>query len=60
MVAVSSGKQAMYISFEPSPYVSRFYNIKREILGLDELTHIDKYAPLSFDKKNTKLSLNNH
>lgn len=30
MVAVSQGKQAMYISFEPSAYVSRFYNISSE------------------------------
>jgi oligoendopeptidase F len=26
--------------------VSRFYQVKREILGLPELTHIDRYAPL--------------
>lgn len=26
--------------------VARFYNIKRAILGLPELTHIDRYAPL--------------
>lgn len=26
--------------------VERFYNVKRQILGLDELTHIDRYAPL--------------
>ncbi|MFN8139254.1 MAG: M3 family oligoendopeptidase [Fimbriimonadales bacterium] len=26
--------------------VSRFYNVKRQILGLSELTHIDRYAPL--------------
>lgn len=26
--------------------VERFYNVKREILGLSELTHIDRYAPL--------------
>ncbi|HEY3779651.1 MAG TPA: M3 family oligoendopeptidase [Fimbriimonadaceae bacterium] len=26
--------------------VERFYNVKREILGLDELTHVDRYAPL--------------
>jgi oligoendopeptidase F len=26
--------------------VERFYRVKREILGLDELTHIDRYAPL--------------
>lgn len=32
--------------------VERFYNLKREILGLDELTHIDRYAPL-FDAEAT-------
>ncbi len=32
--------------------VSRFYNVKREILGLPELTHIDRYAPL-FETKET-------
>jgi oligoendopeptidase F len=26
--------------------VSRFYDVKRQILGLPELTHIDRYAPL--------------
>ncbi len=26
--------------------VERFYSVKREILGLPELTHIDRYAPL--------------
>ncbi len=26
--------------------VERFYNVKREILGLSELTHVDRYAPL--------------
>ncbi len=26
--------------------VARFYNVKRDILGLPELTHIDRYAPL--------------
>lgn len=26
--------------------VARFYRVKREILGLPELTHIDRYAPL--------------
>lgn len=31
--------------------VSRFYSIKKEILGLPELTHIDRYAPLSFEEK---------
>lgn len=26
--------------------VARFYRVKRQILGLDKLTHIDRYAPL--------------
>ena len=26
--------------------VARFYELKRQILGLDELTHVDRYAPL--------------
>lgn len=30
--------------------VERFYNVKKEILGLPELTHIDRYAPL-FESK---------
>lgn len=28
------------------PLVARYYNVKREILGLDTLTHYDRYAPL--------------
>ena len=28
------------------PLVARFYNLKREILGYDKLTHYDRYAPL--------------
>lgn len=32
--------------------VSRFYSVKREILGLEKLTHIDRYAPL-FEAKAT-------
>ena len=28
------------------PVVARYYDIKREILGLDTLTHYDRYAPL--------------
>ena len=28
------------------PLVARYYKIKREILGLDTLTHYDRYAPL--------------
>ena len=31
---------------ENYPMVARFYDVKRGILGLDELTHIDRYAPL--------------
>lgn len=31
---------------EHYPQVARFYRVKREILGLPELTHIDRYAPL--------------
>jgi oligoendopeptidase F len=27
-------------------FVARFYHVKREIMGLPELTHIDRYAPL--------------
>ncbi len=38
---------------ENYPIVSRFYHLKREILGLPELTHIDRYAPL-FDSKEKK------
>ena len=28
------------------PLVARYYHVKREILGLDALTHYDRYAPL--------------
>lgn len=38
MVAVSAGKQAMYISFEPSAYVSRFYT-PMEAKGLNDLLY---------------------
>lgn len=31
--------------------VARYYHTKREILGLDELTHYDRYAPLFEAKK---------
>ncbi|HXH59998.1 MAG TPA: M3 family oligoendopeptidase [Fimbriimonadaceae bacterium] len=37
----------MRLCRERSDLVARFYKVKREILGLDELTHIDRYAPLS-------------
>jgi len=29
------------------PVVARYYNTKKKLLGLPELTHIDRYAPLS-------------
>lgn len=32
-------------------FVSRFYNLKREILGYDNLTHYDRYAPLFSTKE---------
>lgn len=31
---------------EHYPMVARFYNLKRQILGLEKLTEIDRYAPL--------------
>lgn len=31
---------------EHYPLVARYYRVKQEILGLPELTHIDRYAPL--------------
>ena len=31
---------------ERSDLVARFYKTKRQLLGLDELTHVDRYAPL--------------
>lgn len=31
---------------EHYPLVARYYGLKREALGLDKLTHIDRYAPL--------------
>lgn len=31
---------------ENYPLVARYYRVKQEILGLDEMTHIDRYAPL--------------
>ncbi|MGQ9696834.1 MAG: M3 family oligoendopeptidase [Armatimonadota bacterium] len=33
------------------PLVSRYYTLKREILGYDELTHYDRYAPLFETKR---------
>ncbi|MCX7798802.1 MAG: M3 family oligoendopeptidase [Fimbriimonadales bacterium] len=36
---------------ERSEMVARYYRIKRDILGLPELTHIDRYAPLGESKE---------
>ena len=36
----------MQLCRERSDLVERYYNVKREILGLKELTHVDRYAPL--------------
>jgi oligoendopeptidase F len=36
---------------ERSGLVERYYTVKREILGLDELTHADRYAPLFSAKR---------
>jgi oligoendopeptidase F len=33
------------------PLVARYYRTKREILGVDELTHYDRYAPLFATKE---------
>lgn len=39
-------EQVIELCKENYSLVSRFYEVKRQILGLDELTHIDRYAPL--------------
>jgi len=36
---------------ERSDMVARYYHTKREILGLPELTHVDRYAPLGESKE---------
>lgn len=36
----------MRLCKERADVVERYYRVKREILGLPELTHIDRYAPL--------------
>src|SRR5690606_16632897 len=36
----------MSLCKERSDLVARYYRVKKQILGLDELTHIDRYAPL--------------
>lgn len=43
----------MALCRERSDIVERYYRVKREILGLPELTHIDRYAPL-FESKQKK------
>lgn len=40
----------MELCKERSDLVERYYKVKREILGLPELTHVDRYAPL-FESK---------
>lgn len=37
---------AVNAAINSSDIVSRYYNLKREILGYDTLTHYDRYAPL--------------
>ncbi|MCH7945013.1 MAG: M3 family oligoendopeptidase [Armatimonadetes bacterium] len=41
----------MQLCRERSDLVERYYNVKREMLGLPELTHVDRYAPLSDTKE---------
>jgi oligoendopeptidase F len=36
----------MEVCVENYPLVARYYRLKREILGVGELTHYDRYAPL--------------
>lgn len=36
----------MRLCKEHEQFVARYYRVKRQILGLPELTHIDRYAPL--------------
>ena len=43
----------MQLCRERGDLVSRYYKVKQQILGLDKLTHIDRYAPL-FEAKGTK------
>ncbi len=40
----------MLLCKERSDLVARFYKVKKQILGLDQLTHVDRYAPL-FESK---------
>ena len=43
----------MQLCKERNDAVARYYTVKRDILGLPELTHIDRYAPI-FESKQTK------
>lgn len=36
----------MQLCKERSDLVARYYRVKKKILGLEELTHVDRYAPL--------------
>lgn len=42
---------------EHYPLVARYYRLKREILGLDQLTHYDRYAPLFESKEEIDFEL---
>ncbi|MBA4292926.1 oligoendopeptidase [bacterium] len=46
----------MQLCRESSNVVARYYNAKRSILGLPELTHIDRYAPLFESKEEISYS----
>ncbi|MBS1724496.1 MAG: M3 family oligoendopeptidase [Armatimonadetes bacterium] len=43
----------MQLCKQRSDLVARYYTVKRDILGLPELTHVDRYAPL-FETKEKK------
>jgi len=43
----------VHLCKERNDIVARYYRVKRDILGLDRLTHIDRYAPL-FTARETK------
>lgn len=38
------------------PLVARYYNLKREIMGFDTLTHYDRYAPLFETKEHVSFA----
>lgn len=43
----------MQLCKERSDVVARYYKVKRDLLGLPELTHVDRYAPL-FESRQKK------